>query len=164
MLPCPAGREQSEFGIELAGDRAASRALGRAPFVAGAQVKGRASTLRCWRRRHLRPLILKSTGWGVGIPTLDIPTIIAENLAMENPHYEGFNKDGGRYWVTAKKAMQDIKNMSVIKLDTITGELSDADKKKTKLTAIRGTFNNKANILELFDSIDIAGDNGLKAT
>jgi hypothetical protein len=108
-------------------------------------------------------MILKSTGWGIGIPSLDIPTIVAENLAMENPHYEGFNKDGGRYWVTAKKAMQDIKNLSVINLDTITGELSDAEKKKTKLTAIRGTFNNKANILELFDSIDIAGDNGLKA-
>ncbi len=82
---------------------------------------------------------------------------------MENPHYEGFNKDGGRYWVTAKKAMQDVKNLSVIKLDTITGELTDAEKKKTKLSALRGTFNNKANILELFDSIDIAGDNGLKA-
>ena len=154
---------KSDFGIELAGDRSASRASAarhtslvrtfKAVLPISAIAVAGAYTL----------LILKSTGWGVGIPTLDIPTIIAENLAMENPHYEGFNKDGGRYWVTAKKAMQDVKNMSVIKLDTITGELTDAEKKKTKLTAIRGTFNNKANVLELFDSIEIAGDSGLKA-
>ncbi len=154
---------RSEFGIELAGDRAASRARAarHSSIVRALRAALPLSALGVAGLYTL--MILKSTGWGVGLPSLDIPTIIAENLAMENPHYEGFNKDGGRYWVTAKKAMQDVKNLSVINLDAITGELSDAEKKKTKLTAIRGTFNNKANILELFDSIDIAGDNGLKA-
>lgn len=108
-------------------------------------------------------LVLKTTGFGASIARLEIPKIVAENLAMDNPHYEGFNKDGGRYWVTAKKAMQDLKNMSVINLDQITGELTDAEKRKTKLAALRGTFNNKANLLELYDQIDVAGDNGLKA-
>ena len=152
-----------DFGIELAGDRAPSRASAARHTSIVRKVKAVLPLSAIGVAGIYALLILKSTGWGVGIPSLDIPTIIAENLAMENPHYEGFNKDGGRYWVTAKKAMQDVKNMSVIKLDTITGELTDAEMKKTKLTAIRGTFNNKANILELFDSIDIAGDNGLKA-
>jgi LPS export ABC transporter protein LptC/lipopolysaccharide transport protein LptA len=107
--------------------------------------------------------IVDTTGWGMALKALDVPQIVAENLAMENPHYEGFNKDGGRYWVTAQKAMQDIKDMSVIKLDTITGELIDASKERTRLTATRGTFNNKRNVIELFDAIDIAGENGLKA-
>lgn len=107
--------------------------------------------------------IFDKTGWGTGLASLDVPQILAENLAMENPHYEGFNSDGGRYWVTAKKAMQDLKNFSLIKLDTISGELIAANKERTKLTATRGTFNNKQNIIELFDAIDITGDNGLKA-
>ena len=154
---------RSEFGIELAGDRAASRVLAARHSSFVRKLKAVLPLSAVGVAGVYALMILKSTGWGIGIPSLDIPTIIAENLAMENPHYEGFNKDGGRYWVTAKKAMQDIKNLSVINLDTITGELSDAEKKKTKLTAIRGTFNNKANILELFDSIDITGDNGLKA-
>ena len=154
---------KSDFGIELAGDRSASRASAARHTSLVRTLKAVLPISAIGIAGAYTLLILKSTGWGVGIPTLYIPTIIAENLAMENPHYEGFNKDGGRYWVTAKKAMQDVKNMSVIKLDTITGELTDAEKKKTKLTAIRGTFNNKANVLELFDSIDIAGDNGLKA-
>lgn len=154
---------KSEFGIELAGDRAASRSLAQRHTSLVRTLKAVLPLSAVGVFGIYALLILKSTGWGIGIPSLDIPTIVAENLAMENPHYEGFNKDGGRYWVTAKKAMQDIKNMSVIKLDAITGELTDAEKKKTKLTAIRGTFNNQANILELFDSIDIAGDNGLKA-
>lgn len=108
--------------------------------------------------------IVANTGWGKALEALDVPEIVAENLAMENPHYEGFNTDGGRYWVTAQKAMQDIKNMAVIKLDTITGELIDANKQKTRLTAKRGTFNNKQNVVELFDAIDVTGENGLKAT
>ncbi len=152
-----------DFGIELAGDRAPSRASAARHTSIVRKLKAVLPLSAIGVAGIYTLLILKSTGWGVGIPSLDIPTIIAENLAMENPHYEGFNKDGGRYWVTAKKAMQDVKNLSVIQLDAITGELSDAEKKKTKLTAIRGTFNNKANILELFDSIDIAGDSGLKA-
>jgi hypothetical protein len=107
--------------------------------------------------------VLQTTGWGAGFGELAIPQIIPENIAMENPHYEGFNKDGGRYWVRAKTAQQDLKNLNLIKLNGITGELMDAKKLTTKLAATRGTFDNKANLLELFDAIDISGETGLKA-
>ena len=107
--------------------------------------------------------VFDKTGWGESLAQLEVPHILAENLAMDNPHYEGFNADGGRYWVTAKKAMQDLKNLSLIKLEAISGELIAANKDRTKLTATRGTFNNKQSVIELFDAIDITGDNGLKA-
>jgi lipopolysaccharide transport protein LptA/LPS export ABC transporter protein LptC len=107
--------------------------------------------------------VVKTMGWGAGIPALEIPNIMPENVAMNNPHYEGFNKDGGRYWVKAETAQQDLKNMSLIKLNAITGEMTDAKKAKTTLTAKRGTFDNKANVLELYESIDVAGDAGMKA-
>lgn len=108
-------------------------------------------------------VIADKTGWGATLAQLEVPKIVAENLAMENPHYEGFNADGGRYWVTAKKAMQDLKNLSLIKLETISGELIDANKERTRLSAVRGTFDNKQNIVELFDEINVDGDNGLVA-
>ena len=48
-------------------------------------------------------------------------------------------------------------------MNGITGELIDAKKLRTTLAAKRGTFDSKANILELFDAIDVAGDAGMKA-
>jgi lipopolysaccharide transport protein LptA/LPS export ABC transporter protein LptC len=107
--------------------------------------------------------VLRTTGWGTGIPELAMPKILPENLAMENPHYEGFNKDGGRYWVKADSAQQDLTKLAIVTLNGITGELVDAKKQRTTLAAKRGTFDSKANILELYDAIDIAGDSGLKA-
>jgi LPS export ABC transporter protein LptC/lipopolysaccharide transport protein LptA len=150
-------------GIVLAGDRTAYRlaALRHTRIVrllkAGLPIAGLAIS-------GLYGLsVMKTMGWGAGIPALEIPNILPENLAMNNPHYEGFNKDGGRYWVKAATAQQDLKTLSLIKLNTITGEMTDAKKAVTTLTAKRGTFDNKANQLELYDSIDVAGDAGMKA-
>jgi lipopolysaccharide transport protein LptA/LPS export ABC transporter protein LptC len=159
----PSSNSAGSKGIVLAGDRTANRL---------------AAQRHTWTVRILKaglPLaglaiaglyglsVMKSMGWGAGIPALKMPNIVPENLAMNNPHYEGFNKDGGRYWVKAATAQQDLKNLSLIKLNTITGEITDAKKAVTTLTAQRGTFDNKANQLELYDSIDVAGDAGMKA-
>ena len=150
-------------GIVLAGDRSGSRVSAKSHsrnvrlLKAGLPLTG----LAVFALYGLS--VVKTMGWGAGIPALEIPNIVPENVAMNNPHYEGFNKDGGRYWVKAETAQQDLKNMSLIKLNAITGEMTDAKKAKTALTAKRGTFDNKANVLELYDSIDVAGDAGMKA-
>jgi len=108
--------------------------------------------------------VMRTTGWGSKLPELAMPQILPESLKMDNPHYEGFNADGGRYWIRAATARQDLKALQIIALDAISGELIDAEKQTTKLTAKRGTFDNKANLLELFDAIDVSGDGGLRAT
>ena len=160
-------------------DAGASRATGSGIVLAGDRGPRRIAAARHTRRVRILKSALPATallviagyslsvfdktGWGESLAQLEVPHILAENLAMDNPHYEGFNADGGRYWVTAKKAMQDLKNLSLIKLEAISGELIAANKDRTKLTATRGTFNNKQSVIELFDAIDIAGDNGLKA-
>ncbi len=82
---------------------------------------------------------------------------------MHNPHYQGFNADGGHYWVKAETAQQDLKTLTAVHLDGITGELTDAKKQKTYLTATRGLFDNKSNILELYDAINVTGEGGLNA-
>lgn len=107
--------------------------------------------------------VMEAAGWGDNLPQLIVPRIMPENLAMRNPRYEGFNKDGGTYVVTAKAAAQVLTNFNLIKLETISGDFTDAQKSVTHLDATRGTFDSKANKLELFDGIEIKGDNGLRA-
>ncbi|MGI9403525.1 MAG: LPS export ABC transporter periplasmic protein LptC [Hyphomicrobium sp.] len=107
--------------------------------------------------------MMETVGWVKGLPQLALPKIIPENLTMHNPRYEGFNKDGGSYVVTADTAVQDFANTSQIKLEGIKGDLTDANKVKTNLTATRGVYDTKEGVLELLDGIDILSDNGMRA-
>jgi LPS export ABC transporter protein LptC len=97
------------------------------------------------------------------LPSIAIPKILPENLTMDNPHYEGFGKDGSSYEISAKTAQQDLQNLSLIKLEGITGRLIETDKNVTRMTGARGIFNHNTNVLELTDAIDIDSDSGLKA-
>lgn len=107
--------------------------------------------------------VMETAGWVEGLPQLALPKIIPENLTMHNPRYEGFNKDGGSYVVTADTAVQDFTDTKHIKLEGIKGDLTDAQKVKTKLTATRGVYDTKEGVLELLDGIDIVSDNGMRA-
>ncbi len=108
-------------------------------------------------------MIVDTTGWVGSFPKLEIPRILPDNLTMDNPSYEGFNKDGGKYVVRAKTAIQDLVNTEFVRLNDITGDMTDANKSKTNLTAAKGEFNTKTNQLELTGGIDIVADSGLKA-
>jgi len=107
--------------------------------------------------------MMETAGLVEGLPKLALPKIIPENLTMHNPRYEGFNKDGGSYVVTADTAIQDFADTTHIKLNGIKGDLTDAQKVKTNLTATRGVYDTKEGVLELLDGIDIVSDNGLRA-
>ena len=107
--------------------------------------------------------MMETVGWVEGLPRVALPKIIPENLTMHNPRYEGFNKDGGSYVVTADTAVQDFFDTKNIKLEGIKGDLIDANKVKTNLTATRGTYDTKEGVLELLDRIDIVSDNGMRA-
>ncbi|MEO8419801.1 MAG: LPS export ABC transporter periplasmic protein LptC [Hyphomicrobium sp.] len=108
-------------------------------------------------------MIMDTTGWSGSFPKLELPRIIPDNLTMDNPSYEGFNKDGGKYVVRAKTAIQDLVNTEFVRLNDITGDMTDAKKSKTNLTAAKGEFNTKTNQLELTGGIDIVAESGLKA-
>ena len=107
--------------------------------------------------------MMETIGWVEGLPQVALPKIIPENLTMHNPRYEGFNKDGGSYVVTADTAVQDFADNTQIQLKGIKGDLTDAKKVKTNLTAARGVYDTKEGVLELLDRIDIVSDNGMRA-
>lgn len=106
-------------------------------------------------------------GFSVSTPTGKIDTgsiaVSTQSLTMSNPRYEGFNKDGSKFNVTAKTAVQDIRQEGPIELNVIDGRLVQANNSAVKLTAPRGLFNHKENKLDLFDDIKIRGDDGLRA-
>lgn len=108
-------------------------------------------------------LVMDTSGVVSQLPRLEVPRIIPENLTMDNPSYEGYTDDGGRYTVHAKTAVQDFTNTDFVRLNTITGDLYDAKKARTRLTAVEGEFNTKENQLVLSGGIDIVADSGLKA-
>jgi lipopolysaccharide transport protein LptA/LPS export ABC transporter protein LptC len=107
--------------------------------------------------------VLETIGWIKDVPKLQIPQIIPDKLTMDNPHYEGFNTDGGHYVVTAKTAVQELADTDHVQLNEINGDLVDVNKVKTNLKAAHGLYNTKTSQLEMFDGIDIASESGMKA-
>lgn len=108
------------------------------------------------------PLIVTSLLQSEGIEVQNIK-IDTKNLVMEAPTYDGFGKDGMRYNVRAREAITDLKQTGPVRLNAIEGVMTEANGTVTNLTATWGTFDQKKDILELYENIDIVGSTGLKA-
>lgn len=108
-------------------------------------------------------IIANTAGWGVGLSEELVRKILPEDLAMNNPRYEGFGKDGSSYVFTAVTAEQDLLKPRFIKLNTIDGTIFQVDKTRTFVKAHHGVFDHEANVLELYKSIDVNSESGLKA-
>lgn len=109
-------------------------------------------------------LFLQMAGVGGGVEKIVIPRILPENLAMQNPHYEGHNtKDGSSYSIRAETASPNLTQTNLVTLTGITGVLLDAKKARTTLAAKDGVFDSTKNSVDLTGGIDIAADSGLKA-
>ena len=85
------------------------------------------------------------------------------NLTMENPKYDGFGTDGSHYVIRAKTAVTDLRQTGPVKLTTIDGDITQLTGIVTNLKAVWGTFDQKKDILELYEKIDIDGSTGMKA-
>ena len=107
--------------------------------------------------------VMRTTGWGERLPEVPVPRIDPINLTMENPHYEGFNTNGGKYVVTADTARQDLSQIGTYKMTGIKGRITQPDASITDLWAKSGTYDNGTSVMELFERIEVAGSSGLKA-
>jgi lipopolysaccharide transport protein LptA len=108
------------------------------------------------------PLIL-SMGFasrGIEVAAVQIDT---KNLTMQRPKYVGFGKDGERFEVRAKEAVSDIRQNSPVRLNDIDGDIAQKTGVVTKLKATWGTYDQKKDLLELYERIDIDGSTGMKA-
>ena len=85
------------------------------------------------------------------------------NLTMADPRYSGFSKDGAEYKVHAKSAVTDLKMSAPVRLDVIDGEIIQPTGVVTRLAATWGTYDQKRELLELYEKIDVDATNGMKA-
>src|SRR5215475_6393951 len=139
------GRTRSSGSIVIAGDRTQSR-LAAHRHSTRVRILKIALPLTAVATTALATMnILQNVGVGPTLPPIEVPKIVADNLTMHNPHYQGFNSDGGHYWVKAQTAQQDLNVTTAVHLNSITGELTDVKKQKTYLTATRGIFDNGTN-------------------
>lgn len=112
----------------------------------------------------LYPLSMKhSFDLGNGKLTLGPVTIASDQLVMENPSYEGFDKAGNRFVVKAKSAKIEPSQKGPVSLSGIEALLTQPSNVQTTLTAVRGSYDQKSGELELIDKINIDATNGLVA-
>lgn len=90
-------------------------------------------------------------------------SISQEALVAHNPRYTGFDKQGGEFEVRAATAQQDHTMKGLVRLKSIDGKLLDASRQVTTLKSPRGTLDNNSSVLELYDRIDVASQNGMTA-
>ncbi len=108
-----------------------------------------------------RQLSVEPRGGRIEIGSLQ--SISREGIGMSNPRYQGFGQDGSRYHVTAALAVTDISRKAPLKLETIKGELVQADGGITYLNATRGTMDTLTSVLVLTEGIRIDTDRGMSA-
>jgi lipopolysaccharide transport protein LptA/LPS export ABC transporter protein LptC len=154
---------QRRFALVVAGDRTAEFRHARRRSIAVRMMRWLLPALGVAVLGGYAMTILKTAGIATSMPELSLRKILPQDLAMNNPRYEGFGKDGSSYTFTAKTARQDLTAMNLIELDQISGWVTQADKSRTEITATRGNFDHEASVLELFDSIDVVSESGLKA-
>jgi LPS export ABC transporter protein LptC len=105
--------------------------------------------------------VLSRSGVDTGLPAIEIGKLASTDLKMSNPKYNGFGNDGSSYNFAAKSAQQDLLKPGYVTLDQITGQLVQADKTKTNITAKTGYYDSKESVLDLDNGIKVVSESGM---
>lgn len=81
-------------------------------------------------------------------------------LIMDAPKLSGFTKDGRGYNITARAATQDLSRPNVIELDGIVANFTLTSNGQTELTATKGIYDAKADVVQLTEGIVIKSTAG----
>jgi len=74
-------------------------------------------------------------------------------ITMESPRMAGFMPDGRAYEVSAQAAAQDITNPNQVELQKIAARIEMQDKTPVRITALKGLFDTKGEVLRLDEDI-----------
>ena len=74
-------------------------------------------------------------------------------ITMEAPRMAGYTPDGRAYEVSAQAAAQDITKPDQVELQQIQAKLEMQDKSQVQMTAAKGIFQTKGEVLKLEDQI-----------
>jgi lipopolysaccharide export system protein LptC len=76
-------------------------------------------------------------------------------IVMERPKLAGFRNDGQAYVLTAKRALQDMKQPTVVELEKVDGEIGTAGGEPTHVTADSGIYDSTGERMELSNNVRI---------
>jgi lipopolysaccharide export system protein LptC len=87
--------------------------------------------------------------------------LTSEGLVMDHPELSGH--DGERsYKVTATRAIQRLSDPRIIDLETIRADIVLGKDESAEIVALKGTYNNAAETLRLYDGIQLEWSQGYK--
>ncbi len=87
-------------------------------------------------------------------------SIQGNKLVMDAPKLSGFTKDGRGYSITATAAAQDLAKTNVIELEGIKANFALTNNGLTELTAVKGVYDAKGDIIQLTEGIVIRSTAG----
>ena len=76
-------------------------------------------------------------------------------ITMARPKLAGFRSDGQPYIVTAEKALQDVKQPTIVELQKVSGEIGMAGGEATRLSADAGVYDSVAERMRLSSNVRI---------
>lgn len=77
-------------------------------------------------------------------------------VAVARPKLSGFRNDGQAYFLTAERALQDVKQPTRLELQKLTGEIGTAAGETTHISADGGVYDSAAEHMRLADNIRIS--------
>jgi lipopolysaccharide export system protein LptC len=86
---------------------------------------------------------------------LNALSVEGTKIVMERPRLAGFRGDGQPYLLTAERALQDIKQPTLVQLRKVEGEIGSAAGEATHLSADTGVYDNLAEHMELAGNVRI---------
>lgn len=81
-------------------------------------------------------------------------------LVMDAPKLSGFTKDGRGYHVTATNAAQDLSKTNIVELEGIKANFALTNDGSTELTATKGEYDSKTDVVRLTEGITIRSSAG----
>src|SRR5690606_21285937 len=90
-------------------------------------------------------------------------TMDTRSLVMEAPHISGFKGTEHSYEVHAERAVQDLANPKIVRLETIEPEFGLSEATRISLAATAGVFDGDHETLQLTDGIAVSTNDGYKA-
>jgi lipopolysaccharide export system protein LptC len=173
-LMSPFQNHASAAGVATAHRGAPSSARASARRIAIAPPRDREQDFARAKRRSARVRILRAAiligGLGsvaamfgiavfdrlsikLGALTFNALSVEGTKVVMERPKLAGFRNDGQPYLLTAERALQDVKQPTIVELQRIDGEIGMAGGEATHLTADTGIYDSMREHMDLSNNV-----------
>ena len=83
----------------------------------------------------------RSVSAGLAVASFNLS---GSQITMEQPHLRGFKQDMRPYEVNAEKALQDLKNPTLLDLSNMKAKVGLADRKTALIEALQGLYDSQA--------------------